>query len=86
MQTRSVMAMGVLLNFYEGGPGDSLPWHSHDEDHLTVVVRGRATVANRESSISLTPEDDPVIFRAGSEHMLAIEEPNTTFINIFTQK
>jgi quercetin dioxygenase-like cupin family protein len=85
MKTRSVSAMGTLFNFYSGNRGEKLDWHKHDEDHLTVVTRGRATVANRESSIPLSPEDDPVLFRAGSEHMLVIEEDDTAFINIFSQ-
>jgi quercetin dioxygenase-like cupin family protein len=85
MKTRTVAALGTTINFYEGEPGDELPWHQHDEDHLTFVTQGKVLVENDEMRLEITHEAAPILFRAGRRHRLLVTEVGTRFINLFVK-
>lgn len=82
MKERIWNAMGQLFALYDFAPGEGLPRHNHDQDHLMIVLTGRVRVTMDTSWHEFSAADQPVIFRAPKFHAIEAIEP-ASILNVF---
>lgn len=73
---RDVVVQLILLE----RPGDELPLHDHDFEHITLTA-GRLELFD-ETGKKMRLERNAVVFPAGVKHGIRALSPNSMFINV----
>jgi quercetin dioxygenase-like cupin family protein len=81
----NVIQNGTTLNVYHANKGEGLPKHEHLHSHLTMCHAGSCLVRNKNRSLVMTKDTQPVNLVANEWHEIEALEDGTVFVNVFAE-
>lgn len=80
--THSFSLGSATCGVYYANKGEGLPWHSHEQSHITSCIMGACAVRKGENEIVVTKESKPVLLTAPDSHEIEAIEDGTIFVNL----
>lgn len=81
-----MVGLGCHFNLYRlDNVGDEIPMHSHEVDHVGLVIQGKVLAYTDKTQVEVGP-DHMITLHKGHPHGFIAKEPNTILLNVFNTK